>query len=70
MFRIYYVYVPDYGVNATCVNWRFPNEFFNSWGEFVSYVDFQHGDDVELVEITTSNYDELCEQGVFNERCH
>ena len=70
MPTIYYDYEPNYGVNATCVAWTFRNEFFKSWGDFVAYLDFQYGDDVELVEITTGNYEELCEQGIFNECCH
>lgn len=67
MLKIYYDYIQGYGVNATCPDWKFPNDFFKSWGDFVAFVDFHYGDDVELIEITVDNYDGLCDMGVFNE---
>jgi len=63
---VYYDYEPGIGINATCEDWPCRNEFFRTWGELDNYLLLEYGRNYTLVEITSSNYPFLCEQGVFD----
>jgi len=62
---IYYDNEPNYGVNATCTDWPFRNEFFKSMAELRAYALHEYGPFVKFVEITAENYDQLCVEGIF-----
>jgi len=66
VITIYYDNEPNYGVNATCVDWPCRNEFFNSMAELRSMVSIEYGTSTRFVEITAKNYPQLCAEGIFN----
>lgn len=63
---IYYDNEPNYGVNATCADWPCRNEFFKSMSELRSFALYEYGPFVDYVEITPENYQQLCEEGIFD----
>lgn len=63
---IYYDNEPNYGVNATCVDWSCRNEYFSSMAELRAFVQIEYGSTAELIEITKHNYEQLRLEGVFN----
>ena len=66
VITVFYDNEPNYGVNATCVDWAHRNEFFNSMAELRSMAFIEYGNSVRFVEITAENYPKLCADGVFN----
>jgi len=65
---VYYDNEPSIGVNATCEDWPQRNEYFSSMPELLNYLAYEYVSDyynLQLVEITSQNYEELCAKGVF-----
>lgn len=68
MVSIFYECLGIQLVNASCLDWSFQHDVFNSVTELYHFASLEHGSNFELIEITDDNYSYY--QALFEGSCN